>query len=576
MTDRHRAVSQVRQNWVLDPLQDQLFIIAAPLLSLAVALFLVMQFGVVRGGTMVITAHVILTVAHHMPTFIRIYGDRQLLQRYRWNFVLGPVVPLVFALAVLFYLSARGLPVEYVLYLYLFLALWDPWHFLRQHFGFMRIYDRGNAAPLRLASGMDWWLCTAWFVHIMVASSEWIPGVLEDLHRNAGIPLVLWLPVGALQAAAGVSAVLAGAMTLTYAGYLLWSVRRGWFVSSAKLALLLCTFGVMYLTYTPNAWMQALAPGWGFKLGFATVGIVHMTQYLAIVWRYDRRLVAQQRARPGLFQWLHARRTASGVVLAAMLYVGFCIGYGDLLTTRPESRWLLSVVLAVGFVSTLLHYYYDGFIWKIRHRENREALDLPAADAGTEVSWNTPQQVPQARAMFARQLLYFGLPLGLLTVGALGVWQNDHTPYAAHMVAAQQFADRGDMAAAGEAARRAATRMQQELPIVRQMASLQPTASREAELAFLVFNAAMYQEQVLPTLDGAPPDLQRAQRFAMAIAEAAGHLEQALLRGGALAHPGRESLTREQAESVLDSWRARVAAGRTAAAQGGVRRPYGV
>jgi hypothetical protein len=561
-------MTAARQNWVLDPLQDQLFIIAAPLLSLAFALLLVMQFGVERGGTMVITAHVILTVAHHLPTFIRIYGDHELMRRYRWSFLLGPVVPLAFALAVLAYLHAQGLPVEYVLYLYLFLALWDPWHFLRQHFGFMRIYDRGNAAPVQLASGMDWWLCTAWFVHIMVASSEWIPGVLEDLYRSAGIPLLLWLPAGGLQVAAGVSAVLASTMTLVYAGYLFWCVRRGWFVSSAKLALLCCTFGVMYLTYTPNSWMQSLAPGWGFKLGFATVGIVHMTQYLAIVWRYDQRLAAQQRARPGVFQWLHARRTASGVVLAAMLYVGLCIAYGDLVTTRPENRWLLSLVLAVGFVSTLLHYYYDGFIWKIRHRENRQALDLPTA-VGEGMSWGASQDAPSARSMFARQLLYFGLPLGLLTFGAVHAWQSDRTPYVAHMVAAQQFADAGDMATASEAARHAAARMQQELPIVRQMAALQPTAAREAELAFLLFNAALYQEQVLPSLDGARPDMLRAQRLSMAVMEAADWLQSALGRGGALAHPGRDTLTREQAEAVLHSWRSRVVATRNAAAKVG-------
>lgn len=549
----------IRQNWVLDAVQDPLFIIAAPLASLAVALWLVAAYGIERGGAMVITAHVVLTVAHHMPTFIRIYGDRELFQRYRWNFVLAPVVPFAFAVGVLGYLHAQRLPLEYMLYLYLFLALWDPWHFLRQHFGFMRIYDRGNAAPVRLASSMDWWICVAWFLFVMAASADWLPGILEDLYRSTGLPLVLWLPAGFLGSLQWGMGALAALATFLYAGYLLWCVRRGYFVSLAKIALLLCTFGVMLLTYTPNGWIQSLAPGWSFQLGFATVGIVHMTQYLAIVWRYDRRLVEQQRARPGWFAWLHGRRGVWSGMLGAVVYIVFCMAYGDLVTTRPESRWLLSLVLALGFTSTLLHYYYDGFIWKVRHRENRQALDLVDPTGSVAgISWGEALKSVGAAAMLRRQLLYFGLPLALLTVGALTTWNSDRTPYAQLMLAAQRAAEQGHMDAAATAARFAEARMSAELPLVRRMAELQPTAARKAELAFLVFNKAMYDEQVLPALAGLPQDFERARRFTRGVAEAAELLEAALDSGEPLHHPGRERLTRAEAESVLMNWRSRL------------------
>jgi hypothetical protein len=557
------ATSHTRQHWVLDAVQDPLFIIAAPLLSLGVALWLIAHYGVERGGAMLITAHVVLTVAHHMPTFIRIYGDRELFARFRWNFLLGPLVPFAFALGMALYLHVHRLPVEYLLYLYLLLALWDPWHFLRQHFGFMRIYDRGNAAPVKLASAMDWWICVAWFGLVMAASADWIPGLLEDLYRSVGLPLVLWLPTAFLPTLQLALGAAAAAMTLVYAGYLIWCARRGYFVSPAKLALLVCTFGVMLLTYTPNAWIQSLAPGWSFQLGFATVGIVHMTQYLAIVWRYDRRLSQQERARPGLFAWLHGRRTVAGVALAACVYTGFCVLYGDLLTTRPENRWVLSLVLAVGFTSTLMHYYFDGFIWKVRHRENRAALDLveEARAGGQGVSWGSAGESVGAATMLRRQLLYFGLPLALLTAGALTTWRADHTSYLELMLAAQHAAERGDPAAAASAARFAAARMNDELPVVRRMADLQPTAARQAELAFLVFNKAMYDEQVLPMLAGLPDDGARGRRFVRGVAEAARLLEGALAAGGSVGHPGRERFTREQAESVLTSWQAKLRAG---------------
>jgi hypothetical protein len=137
-----RAAATLRrpaQNWVLDPVQDSVLIIGAPLLVLALALVAFRTLPAASATSLIIVSHVVLTVAHHLPTFIRIYGDVELFRRFRWSFLLAPVIPLAFSTAVLTYINSRGLPVEYFLYLYIMLALWDPWHFLRQHYGFMRI-----------------------------------------------------------------------------------------------------------------------------------------------------------------------------------------------------------------------------------------------------------------------------------------------------------------------------------------------------------------------------------------------------------------------------------------------------
>ena len=66
------------------------------MLSLLLALLAIRKLGAERGAALVITAHIVLTVAHHLPTFIRIYGDVELFRRYRWNFLLGPLVPLAY------------------------------------------------------------------------------------------------------------------------------------------------------------------------------------------------------------------------------------------------------------------------------------------------------------------------------------------------------------------------------------------------------------------------------------------------------------------------------------------------
>jgi len=116
--------------------------------------------GAADATAYILLLHVVLTVAHHLPTFIRVYGDVDLFRRFKWTFVLAPAIPLAFATAALVYLNVHDYPVENVLYLFVLLALWDPWHFLMQHYGFTRIYDRHNAAPKKLAARMDLVLST--------------------------------------------------------------------------------------------------------------------------------------------------------------------------------------------------------------------------------------------------------------------------------------------------------------------------------------------------------------------------------------------------------------------------------
>ena len=362
---------ETRQAWILSPAQDALLVVAAPLLVLAAAVAAFAFLGAVDATAYILLLHVVLTVAHHLPTFIRVYGDVDLFRRFKWTFVLAPLIPLGFTSAALVYLNTHDYPVENVLYLWVLLALWDPWHFLMQHYGFTRIYDRHNAAPKKLAARMDLVLSATWFAFIMLASGEWLAGILEDLFLTADLPLAVVLPPAAIRAVTMAMLAAATAATLAYGIYLVWCRQQGYFVSYVKLALFVTMFGVMFIAYTPNAWILSWAPGWTFAVGFAVIGVVHMTQYLAIVWRYNRSLAAQpQRARAGMFRALHGR----GGWLVGGAYVALCLAYGGVLTTQHENRLLMSVLLALGFTSTLLHYYFDGFIWKLRHRQNRENL----------------------------------------------------------------------------------------------------------------------------------------------------------------------------------------------------------
>ncbi len=542
-----RSNGTMQQRWVLSPGLDGLLIIAAPVLCLLLAIATFAWLPAERAATLVLVTHVVLTVAHHLPTYIRLYGDLDTFNADRWRWLLTPLLPFGLSLAVLIHLRAQGYGLEQFFYLFILLTLWDPWHFLMQHYGFMRIYDRGNAAPRQLAAGMDRMVCTAWMLYLLLASSAWLPELLQDLDTRLALPLLLALPAGAVDAMTSGAAAIAILASVVYAGYLCWCWRRGWFVSPAKVALLVLTFGVMWLSYTPNALIREWAPGWSFKVGFATVGIVHMTQYLAIVWRYNRNLAARPNAtRAGWFRWLHSRNT----LWAAALYVIVCIAYGEGLTTDFQTDWITIPVLALGFTSTLMHYYFDGYIWKLRKPGTAATLDGSAA--GSADPTPAGRRGPALRD-WLRPLLIFGLPLGLMTTVAAASWSVPQPAYTETLKEAVQAARAGDREQAVRNARRALSAMDRELPRVRALARLEDSSSRDAQLALLLYSHRWVQYALLPQLGGRD-DIEQLALQRDGIAEPLQIIDRALARGGSVAHPGHEAMSLDEAKRLRDGW----------------------
>lgn len=559
------ATARLRQNWVLQPSLDFLMIIAAPILALAAALLVFAFRGSEVATSSIILFHVVATVAHHLPTFIRIYGDVELFRRFKWSFILGPLIPFCSALGVLVYINYKGYPLESFFYLFVVLLLWDPWHFFMQHFGFMRIYDRSNAAPRQIAARMDFSLCACWFVYTLLASSDWLSDLLIGLYQNSGVSLILSVTVDAVARVQQIVFILTLLMTATYIGYTIWCSRRGYYVSWAKLALSIVTFSVMFVAYTPNALIKALAPGWSFRVGFAVIGIVHVTQYLAIVWRYNRNLARRDgRARPGFFRTLHAR----GGWAMAVLYVGGCFAYGAAVTTVHQNRWFMGVMLAVGFTSTLMHYYYDGFIWKLRHAQNRANLAMEehvnARETGSSgnaiISWWTTFTGTPARVIFLRQCIYFGLPIAGLTILTQTVWRQPVDDYHVHMKWANAANQSGRVDETRKEVELTLVAMERELPIATKIAELKPSSTNSAALSFLIYWHAQYREKVIPELAGRKPAPEQQSDLANQIERAVQELEHAIALGGPLAHPGRENLTAADAAVALRRWRGEIVA----------------
>lgn len=562
----NQASSTPKQNWVLSPAGDVVFIIGAPVLSFVWAAVTLERLGTAA----VWGIFSVFNVAHHLPTFIRIYGDKELLRRFRWSLLLAPIVPFSGAMVLFAVLILNDYPLTNIFILFIILQIWDPWHFLMQHYGFMRIYDRHNRAPRRLSSWMDYMVCATWFVFIMVAVLEWLPQLLYELKVKHGLPLLYLFDSGVYPLVQNLALAVALASSVVYGGYLAWCYRRGYFISPAKLLLLLITYSVMYFTYVPNAAMDYFLPEWTAQLGFATLGMVHVTQYLAIVWKYNRGLAAREnRARAGGFEKAFAR----GGLLVLGGYVLACLIYGVLLTNhiRPFAsfgftsqqeyktamKFLIATLVSAGFTSTLLHYYYDGFIWKVRHKENRENLAMTEGTTTADQqarSWWDRGRFATALTTILWQCLYFAVPMLLLVCSYWLVQQKNLVRPLTQAFAVTKLQTAGPTDESNVQAKAAIAAMENQLQIERKMIEIRPLAKHYAYLAELTYAKSRTESKL--TLDLEPArfaDVSDKHRHEVLKAIAA--LQQALAHRGPYGHPEHQNLDRKWIEDTLLRWK---------------------
>jgi Tfp pilus assembly protein PilF len=131
-----------------------------------------------------------------------------------------------------------------------------------------------------------------------------------------------------------------------------------------KLALLVTSIGFWW--YCNNLVANII-------VGIALFEVFHDVQYLSLVWIYNRNRVEKDSNIGGFMRFVFRR---SGSLIG--LYVGLVFAYGSVayfnahLGMETMKRVLTGVVTA----STLLHFYYDGFIWKVRERSTRQSLGL--------------------------------------------------------------------------------------------------------------------------------------------------------------------------------------------------------
>jgi len=371
----------LRRTWIDSPVRDLAFYIATPLLLVPLILL--------RPGRPAIEELLLYVggfgaLGHHLPGMMRAYGDRALFARFRLRFILAPL--LLVPVCIFFSVNDLGGVI-------LITFFWTNWHSLMQIFGFARIYDAKAGARSRWNSRLDHALCVAWIGAPLLLSDSRL-GSLLVLWYGTGGPLLSPGFIGALRTVWLVASI---AVSVAWAAHAAFSWSRGRPPSLAKIALFSSSFVF---------WWFCMAMVDNLLVGIALFDIFHDVQYLALVWTFNKSRVAADPNVGGFSRFLFRGRTT-----LAGIYVGMVVAYGSLgyFSEDISQDLVRQSLLGVLAASALLHFYFDGFIWKVREQSTRKALKVDGGDKDIRLGGKAP-----GWSIHGAKWLLFVIPLGAL------------------------------------------------------------------------------------------------------------------------------------------------------------------
>jgi Flp pilus assembly protein TadD len=333
--------------WAFGPIHDLTFVLLTPLAILS-AFIAAGKMGWIDGLVIFALAS---AMGHYLPGILRAYGDRALFRRYRMRLVAAPL-----------FLFGSTLLLAWFNYSFVFLlvGIWGAWHWTMQVYGFARIYDARSGPSGTTPPLLERAVCILWFGMCVFVLNDVLQVYITDFYSSGGYVLssesVWWFTQAWLWATA--------AITAAYAIHSVMILRAGGRPNPLKFIFLAVTF--VYLKYTAS---QIDRP----VVGYAMFEMWHDVQYLSIVWIFN---VARARKNPeagGFIRFLFRPRA-----VMALSYVALCLAFGTLAHAWHlfEDSTLMRLAAAVVPGTAMLHYYLDGFIWRMREPETRAALGV--------------------------------------------------------------------------------------------------------------------------------------------------------------------------------------------------------
>jgi len=300
------------------------------------------------------------------------YLDRHVLKAHRRQLTYFPLVAMGLMLLTPVLVQRSGFASPwgrpFVQVVVFFSLLWNFWHVYMQKFGIMRVYMAKDPAPLerKTPGWADKLFLFCWFpLYFSYLGPEHKALIFKNgpSVKPYTVPIIrfmeehqaLLLVPSALVAAAGI-------------GIWIWfEWRTHGFANRARIS---CGIGTQLLL-TGLFWLDPVKV-------YIAFGFSHSIEYMTFVWAFQRRRYDKPLAEPALMEKLLSKPVRFYVFLIgfpAVIGVLSVIWGRTVFVGEPSVRILgltgLQWYFYYAVYESLVHFYMDGFLWKIRRPEVR-------------------------------------------------------------------------------------------------------------------------------------------------------------------------------------------------------------
>jgi hypothetical protein len=312
-----------------------------------------------------------LNLAHRHFGLPYAYFDDEVFRAHRRQLTWFPLVCIVLLAATPALLdpeSTGSIGAGAVTAIVFFSVIWNLWHVFMQKFGILRLYMAKDFAPanLKTAAWVDKYFVLCWFpLYLSYLAPIYKSTILSRGQVVASYTSVIirfmedyraWLIApSALVAAGGVG------LWLWYD----WRAHR--FRNRARLS---AAAGTLMIS-TALFWADPLK-------AFIAFGFSHAVEYMVFVWAFQRRRYLRPEAKPCLMQRLLRHPKSWYAVLIGLfgtIGVLQVLGGRTILTdAKPVALFDITLrgwILFYAAYQSLVHFYLDGFLWKMRRPEVR-------------------------------------------------------------------------------------------------------------------------------------------------------------------------------------------------------------
>ena len=342
--------STFRKGFIVSPLYDSIFFLFSPILAFLIG-YAVAYTPAVRqpwpslGVTESLSQAALQVVifAHLVLVFFRSHGNKNIFWTYPYRFT---VVPVLLFLGC--WLSSPILVCTSVL-----ATWWDVYHSSLQTFGLGRIYDARVGNDALAGRRLDYFSNLLLYAGPILGGAALMDHLVDfeefrqpEVGWNLFADIPVWVAPRATYLTHGV--VLIAVPFFSYYFWSYWKLyKSGYTISPQKLTLYTVTGLVSLAAWGFNSFGQA----------FLIMNFFHALQYFAIVWWSENKNLSQR---------FGVATLKLGKPITFILVFGSSTLFAIWSYHAPHSR---SALLALTLVVSIMHFWYDGFIWSVRKKQ---------------------------------------------------------------------------------------------------------------------------------------------------------------------------------------------------------------